>query len=156
MKHLIRSTIVTMALFSTGLSASAGDPENHMSGVEGLYAGTFWCEFGEMGMTLTIKDEGLSADTDMAEANFHNVSGILNFYPTLVNPSMPSGAFKISGWVHAKGKFVQEYEFKPGDWIDQPKDFGASPMAGRIINGKVYGKPTVEGCHKLELFKMAE
>lgn len=155
MQKMIKTLLGATVLFSACATAGADDA-GHMADVEGTYAGTFWCNFGEMGMTLSIKDEGLSEDKDMAEAKFHNVSGVLNFFPTLVNPGQPTGAFKISGWVHASGKFVKEYEFQPGEWIVQPENFGASPMEGRIVNGTIYGKPTVDGCHKLHMVKLTE
>lgn len=156
MTKTMKSLLAVSILVSACATASADDHADLMADVEGTYAGTFWCDFGEMGMTISLKDEGLSQDKDKAEAKFHSVSGVLNFFPTLVNPSQPTGAFKINGWVHASGKFVKEYEFQPGEWIVQPEGFGASPMAGRIVNGTFYGKPTVDGCHKLHMIKLAK
>ena len=131
----------------------AADDHGQMAEIEGTYAGTFWCDFGEMGMTLSLADAGAYEDDD---TGIRNVTGVLNFFPTLVNPDQPTGAFKVSGWVDADNEYVNQMELQPGDWIKQPENFGASPMEGRLINGVIYGKPTVDGCHKLRMTKLAD
>jgi len=158
MKKLAVSLISVLSLSGMiSVGAQAGDDtSDKMKDVQGTYAGSFWCDFGEMGMSLSIKDNGKPEDEQMSEAGIHNISGVLNFFPTLVNPDMPSGAFKVSGWIDAGNEYVSQLELKPGEWIQQPEDFGASPMEGRLIGGVIYGKPTVDGCHKLRMQKLAE
>ena len=121
MSKFVKTLVATAAIFSSAALANADDASVDVSKYEGTYAGTFWCNFGEMGMALSLKDAGVSDDKDMAEAGFRSVNGVLNFFPTLANPDMPDGAFKVSGWIHADSKYVNEMELQPGDWIDQPE-----------------------------------
>lgn len=140
--------------------------------VEGLYAGTFFCGFGEMGMTLSLKDAGEFTQKDFAgdpcrsatgtcneqqvleHKGKRKAKGVLNFFPTVTNPEAPQGAFHVSGFVEYAYDFFNEMEFEPGEWIAQPENFGASAMTGVLVDGTISGKPTAPGCHTLNMVKI--
>ena len=139
---------------------------------EGNYAGTFICSSGEMGMSLSLKDTG-PASIDMigeepcrsgsgpcndAQAarlkDMRTMSGVINFFPTAGNPDAPAGAFHVRGTANYGSKYRTRLELSPGKWIDQPEGFGASGLSGSIVDGKVYGKPTAQGCYTLKMRKI--
>ena len=147
-------------------------PQESIDKIEGTYAGTFLCSLGEMGMTLSLKDGGIFTPSDFAgnpcrsglgkcNDNFaiahkgkRKTSGVINFFPTVGNPTAPQGAFEVSGWVNYTSKRFNRMELEPGDWISQPDNFGSAAMTGTLINGTISGKPTAPGCHDLTLQKV--
>ncbi|WP_428036775.1 hypothetical protein, partial [Amphritea sp.] len=57
--------IATMLLTSTVATPSFASPTTEdipagVSQTEGLYAGTFFCSSGEMGITMSLKDQGVA------------------------------------------------------------------------------------------------
>ena len=175
----IRTTLICAGLALTALNALPAAAQEtvtlkplSVAMAEGTYAGTFLCSLGEMGMSLTIKDEGPATLEDIAEqpcksgagpsndaqnqriANRRKTTGVLNFFPTVGNPDAPAGAFQVSGWVDYGSKRFQRMQFNPGAWLDKPDNFGASAMTGTLINGVITGKPTAGGCHALRMRKI--
>lgn len=148
------TTAATLIVAACGNAQSADGVPDSMAALEGTYAGTFLCGLGEMGMTLSLKDAGERAMDDGKEG-YRTVSGVINFFPTVSNPDSPAGAFNVSGWVNAGTERFNKLGLEPGDWIDQPENFGTSGMEGMIINGKINGRPTADGCHTLSMRKIA-
>ncbi len=122
----------------------------------GTYAGTFLCTSGEMGMTLSIRDIGgtINPDGKSVNANTRLINGVLNFFPTVGNPSAPHGAFEVGGTAEIYNYFTK-VKLTPGKWLDKPENFGASGLEGMISKkGHFSGKPTASGCHTLNMIKL--
>jgi len=124
--------------------------------MQGIYAGTFLCSSGEMGMSLSLGDIGgtINADGKSVNANKRLVNGVLNFFPTVGNPDAPSGAFEVGGTADVYSHFTK-VKLNPGKWLDKPDNFGASGLEGIISkSGRITGKPTFSGCHTLDMTKL--
>ena len=140
--------------------------------ITGIYGGTFLCSLGEMGMTLSLefggfpelKDypgmpckSGSGPCNDRVNARLkkmRKVEGVISFFPTVGNPEAPAGAFRISGVAEYTSKVTTRLFLDPDDWIDKPDNFGSSGIEGTIVDGKIYGKPTAQGCHTLQMYKI--
>lgn len=161
MKRLLLTGIASLFLASPALAQEVIEidtyepsvPEAQISTVEGTYAGTFLCGRGEMGMSLTLVDKGsmeqmcrATGSCNRHDPNYEKRSliGVLNFFPTISNPSAPSGAFKLNGHAHHRGQTIVRIFLEPGKWIDQPENFGASGLEATLINGHMSGKPTAK------------
>ncbi len=126
--------------------------------MQGIYGGTFLCSSGEMGMTLSIRDIGgtINPDGKSVNANTRLIDGVLNFFPTVGNPNAPHGAFEVGGTAEIYNYFTK-VKLAPGKWLDKPENFGASGLEGMISKtGHFSGKPTVSGCHTLDMTKLRE
>jgi len=124
--------------------------------MEGTYAGTFLCSSGEMGMSLNLHDIGPTIKPDGKGVNTDKrlITGVLNFFPTVGNPSAPHGAFEVSGTADVYSQF-SKIKLNPGKWLDKPDNFGASGLDGIVSKaGHFTGKPTVSGCHSLNMTKL--
>ncbi|MXO89709.1 hypothetical protein [Pontixanthobacter aquaemixtae] len=165
----------TMGLSAIGTAAAqdaASTAASSAAEVEGHYAGTFVCGFGEVGMTLTVRDAGPAKwdalpgscksgagpcnDARAARlATLRSVDGVLNFFPTATNPDAKAGSFKVSGLVETANAPAYQIELNPGEWIEKPERFGASAMEATIFDGEMVGKPTAPGCYTLRLRKLS-
>lgn len=150
--------------FSAAASAqTVREPEpSEISALEGTYAGTFLCDSGEMGMSMTLRDTGpleyrcrsATGRCNTERKGKHELDAIINFFPTLNNPNAPSGAYRAHGEVNYRIKLLAQITLEPDVWIDQPEKFGASGLEASIVKGNVYGKPTAGGCLKLRMRKL--
>lgn len=154
---------LTAAAFTFSVAAFAEEKPT-INGLSDVFAGTFQCALGTMGMSLQLHDTGplpRDCDPDCAEASFtHAIDGIVHFFPTVSNPNAPEGAFTARGTVgysYAAGKTMATIAMEPGEWIMQPENFGVSGLKLSIFfDGRTVlnmsGSPTAEGCHDMMLF----
>lgn len=117
---------------------------------EGTYAGSYLCDTGEHGMTMTLKS--ISDMANMKEE--HIVQGVVNFFPTVGNPGGPAGAFEVSGTIQFHGDTASDLILKPGKWVVKPENYQTSGLRVWTLNGKMFGKPTIAGCHSLKMTKI--
>lgn len=144
------------------------------SDIEGIYGGTFLCGAGEMGMTLKLDINGWPELDDFPGgicrsgsgpcndlqnarlAKMRKVSGVINFFPTLGNPSAPKGAFSATGIAEFKTKTLTRLFLYSENWIDESPEFQTSNLEANIVDGKILGAPTAKGCHVLRLHKIMD
>ncbi len=142
---LLCSASLVLAMPALPALAEVGDPDQFL----GDWAGTYICSAGEQGITLSI-DEAMQVE---GAGDTTSLSGVLNFYSTVANPDRPEGAFTITGSVVGDTE-TGVLELAPGDWLDEPENWGASGIEGIFLNGRIEGEPTASGCHVLGLRKL--
>jgi serine/threonine protein kinase len=98
--------------------------------ITGRWLGSYVCNQGITGLSLTITDEG---DGD--------VSAVFSFFPDPRNPLVPRGSFAMSG-TYADGALLLDGSY----WIEQPPDFLMVNLAAQYdsdtpghLDGSVYG-----------------
>ncbi len=161
---MIRSAALSVALGFAAATAAGAETLPTLNDLPETYAGTFLCGAGEMGMTMQLRDIGpLPRDCDPNcedPAIKHAAKGVIRFFPTIVNPDAPAGAFTIEGTVNytrSARRTVALLEMEPVDWIEQPDGFGASGLEYQLLfsDGVVtggYGRPTADGCFAMKVF----
>lgn len=111
----------------------------------GNWEGRYRCGQGEIRARLFITR--ISGDS---------LQGHFSFYPTQTNPSVPRGAYRVTGQqVEASG----EIEITPGAWLQQPPGYASGPIRGsisRLGDRDVFiGAVLASGCGEIELSKPA-
>ncbi len=97
----------------------------------GRWVGTYTCAQGQTGLTLT-----LSAGTmGQLDARFE-------FYPVPGNPSVPSGAYRMMGWLTTDGHLA----LVGVEWIRRPPDYVMVGLSGRLAGGGRVLEGTVPEC----------
>ncbi|SHN47088.1 hypothetical protein [Cryptosporangium aurantiacum] len=124
----VAATPKTTTLGSASPTAEAPAAQD---GVTGTWKGTYTCNQGETGLTLTIEGQ------DSA------LTATFEFYPTSSNPNVEKGSYKMGGNV-TDGRLA----LIGTDWIEQPAgyemvDLSSSDFSGTTMNGTIDGAP---GC----------
>ncbi|MFE7773283.1 serine/threonine-protein kinase [Streptomyces sp. NPDC057445] len=104
-------------------SSSEPEPEpsqdNGVEAVTGRWLGSYVCNQGITGLSLTIEDQG---DGD--------VSAVFSFFPAPSNPLVPRGSFAMTG-TYLDGELSLAGDY----WIEQPPDFLMVGLAARYDPG---------------------
>ncbi|MFF3327000.1 serine/threonine protein kinase [Streptomyces sp. NPDC002889] len=114
--------------------SSEPEPEPTQAGgvgeITGRWLGSYVCNQGITGLSLTIEDEG---DGD--------VSAVFSFFPDPSNPLVPRGSFAMSG-TYVEGELTLDADY----WIEQPPDYLTvdldaeyDPDTPGHLDGNVYG-----------------
>ncbi|MFI5956084.1 hypothetical protein [Cryptosporangium sp. NPDC051539] len=119
-------------------SAPSGAPDPSAAtqqGVAGTWKGTYRCNQGETGLTLTIKGQDSALTATFA------------FYPTATNSDVPSGSYRMSGNV-TDGTM----RLIGTAWINRPDGYGMVNLTSTGI-GATHLTGTVEftGCSTFDL-----
>lgn len=96
--------------------------------VVGVWNGSYGCGPGGTSLRLTLTSSGDPQSGDL--------TGLFEFFPSDINPSTPSGSFKLTGTIEDDGGLLLE----PGEWIQQPPDFfsiGLRANVSRSLPGSV-------------------
>ncbi len=99
--------------------------------VAGRWVGTYTCAQGRTGLTLTLS-AGIMGQLD---ARFE-------FYPVPGNPSVPSGAYRMAGWLTTDGHLA----LVGVEWIRRPPDYVMVGLSGRLAGGGRVLAGTVPEC----------
>ncbi|MFD7614739.1 serine/threonine-protein kinase [Streptomyces sp. NPDC059828] len=127
------SPVASAAISPTASAASpteAGTEEGGAEAVAGSWLGTYVCNQGITGLSLTIEDEGGGV-----------VSALFRFFPDPSNPLVPRGSFAM------RGTFLDgELALRGAYWIEQPPGFLMVDLAAEYdpgtpghLDGVVYG-----------------
>jgi hypothetical protein len=114
--------------------SSEPQPEPSDSGgveqVTGRWLGSYVCNQGITGLSLTVEDEGGG-----------DVSAVFSFFPAPSNPLVPRGSFAMSG-IYQDGRLA----LNATDWIVQPPDYLMVNLVAQYdpdtpghLDGYVYG-----------------
>lgn len=114
--------------------SSGPEPEPSDSGgveqVTGRWLGSYVCNQGITGLSLTVEDEGGG-----------DVSAVFSFFPAPSNPLVPRGSFAMSG-IYQDGRLA----LNATDWIVQPPDYLMVNLVAQYdpdtpghLDGYVYG-----------------
>lgn len=78
------------------------------------------------------------------------LSAEFNFYPSVQNPNIPSGVFKMEGVFTEKGGLLQ---LNGVEWVDRPPQYDMVPLVGRINEDKnlFTGRIEFPGCEEFTL-----
>jgi hypothetical protein len=124
---------LSLALIAITLAASAY-AQGSGALLAGEWKGTYTCNQGNTGLTLTIREE--SAPT--VDATFF-------FYPVDGNPGVPSGTFVMRGTFDVSNGTLK---LDPSHWLDMPQGYVMVGLEGQLgFNGKsLNGKVLFSGC----------
>ncbi|MEU2158036.1 serine/threonine-protein kinase [Streptomyces sp. NPDC019396] len=115
---------------SAASPSQAGTEDGGAEAVAGSWLGTYVCNQGITGLSLTIEDDGGGV-----------VSAVFSFFPDPSNPLVPRGSFAMSG------TFLDgELALRGAYWIEQPPGFLMVDLAAEYdpgtpghLDGVVYG-----------------
>ena len=108
-----------------------------------VWDGQYTCTQGLTSLRLTLERDG------------ENVEATFEFGPLDSNPTVPSGAFRMTG-VAKRDDAGLEFVLKPAGWIERPANYvmvalHASPTAdGRMLRGRI----DHSGCGALEVTRV--
>ena len=154
---MFRLALVVTSILLSGIFLFAGAlaQQNQLRplkviSAEGTYAGSYLCDEGEQGVIMTLKSISDTPD----DKDMHSVSGLINFFPTVGNPSAPVGAFEVNGTIQFHGDTASDLILQAGKWVQQPENYQASGLRVWMLNGKIFGKPTIADCHSMKMTKI--
>ena len=111
--------------------------------VEGtsVWEGRYVCTQGVTGLTLELVGTGGTS-----------VSGTFRFYAVPENPTVPSGAYVLTGVVRGDGTI----ELVPDHWLEQPDRYVMVGMSGVLdrASGVMRGQITNPACAAFDLHRV--
>jgi hypothetical protein len=139
--------MLRMLAFATALIATSA----HAQALNGTWEGRYVCGQGVTGLTLTVTD-------DHNPNAPHALTATFNFYAVEENPSVPSGAFTMSG-THSPAR--NSIVLTGGDWLERPTDYEVVNLYGRharttdgdVMTGAVDLPIAPELCTSFELHR---
>ena len=171
MTRLLTGIIALGGLAILATSASSAGPEQ-AAAIDGTFAGTFLCNTGELGMTLTLKDAGAATPRDLKKTpcrsgagpcndreaarlkNARKLTGVVNFFPTVGNPKGAAGAFRVVGALEYVPPAINRISLRPDVWLQRSSALGATGLTGTMIDDRIHGTPTADGCYALRLHRL--
>jgi hypothetical protein len=118
-KHLavpaiLAASVACSTTSRTGLPSGAVPDAAPLTG---RWGGTYTCPQGITGLTLTI-----------TPGSRGQLSAQFDFFPIATNPNVPSGSYRMAGWVTTDGQIA----LVGVQWIDQPDDYLMVGLFGRL------------------------
>jgi hypothetical protein len=128
------SILLVAGLALTGTPLATGAPLTTADDWSGTWRGTYWCAQGVTGLTLSIK-----------AVSEREVQAMFAFHAVAENPTVPSGAFEMSG---VTGKRPGHLALTPIAWTDRPIAFVMVSLEGDYdpISGEYRGNVGGPGC----------
>lgn len=133
LSRLGRSTAIAAALVLGTSAAVAQDAASAAT----VWRGRYVCNQGATGVDLVL--------TAGKAGRLH---GYFLFYPTLDNPAVPRGCFKVEGMAGANGHMIA----RAGELVSQPADYQTVDLDGVIgADGVWSGRVDGPNCGAFEL-----
>jgi hypothetical protein len=108
-----------------------------------VWSGTYICTQGLTAVTITLE---LSPSGEL--------KGLYEFGPVPSNPTVPEGAFELSGHLIATGRQSFSGELEPGEWLRRPPTYTAIAMTIEANDRDMVGVIKSPNCRDFKLTRI--